>query len=191
MSSHVHTVAESLPPAGIGSYYRGLPCRHSRASVRSRPVEHFRHLYFFWTRNESQTYMDVPDGPRRPSLSRFSVSRKPSVYWRRNVRYTHPLFGKLVIEPPPAVQDSKTVTFWPARERLRIAKRPTRTGQDMVAFQQALADQGHRIPGHVSRRARPSKSARLSKEKRLRARREADLAEMEHAHALLMARCAT
>jgi hypothetical protein len=95
-----------------------------------------------------------------------------------NVRYTQPLFGKLVIEPPPTVQGGKSVTFWPAKKRLRIARRATQRQQDISAFEQALAEQGHRIPGYVSRRARLSKSQRLSKEERLRARREADLTEM-------------
>ena len=104
-----------------------------------------------------------------------------------DIPYTQPLFGKLVIEPPPAVQGGKTVTFWPAKKRLRIGRRATQRQQDIRAFEQALADQGHRIPGYVSRPARLSKSPRLSKEERLRARREADLAEMEHAHAQLMA----
>jgi hypothetical protein len=99
---------------------------------------------------------------------------------------TQPLFGKFVIEPPPAVQRGKLVTFWPAKKRLRIGRRATQRQQTIPAFEQVLADQGHGIPGYVSRRARPSKSARLSKEERLRARQEADLAEMEHAHAKLM-----
>ena len=104
-----------------------------------------------------------------------------------NVRYTQPLFGKLVIEPPPAVQGGKSVTFWPAKKRLRIGRRATQIQQDIRAFEQALANQGHRIPGYVSRPARLSKSPSLSREERLRARQEADLAEMEHAHAQLMA----
>ena len=103
-----------------------------------------------------------------------------------NVRYTQPLFGKLVIEPPPTVQDGKSVTFWPAKKRLRIGRRTTQRQQDIPAFEQAPADQGHRIPGYVSRPARPSQSPILSKEERLRARQEADLAEMEHAHVQLM-----
>jgi hypothetical protein len=103
-----------------------------------------------------------------------------------DIPYTRPLFGKLVIEPPPAVQGGK-LTFWPAKKRLRIGRRATQRQQDISAFEQALADQGHRIPGYVSRPASLSKSPRLSKEERLRARREADLTEMEHAHAQLKA----
>ena len=104
-----------------------------------------------------------------------------------NVPYTQPLAGKSVIEPPPAVQGGKSVTFWPAKKRVRIGRRATQRQQDIHAFEQALADQGHRIQGYVSRPARPPKSPRLSREERLRARREADLAEMEHAHAQLLA----
>ena len=51
----------------------------------------------------------------------------------------------LVVEPPPAVQDGKTV-FWPAKERLRIGRRATQIQQDIRAFEQALADQGHGSP---------------------------------------------
>jgi hypothetical protein len=104
-----------------------------------------------------------------------------------DIPYTQPLFGKLVIEPPPVVQGGKSVTFWPAKKRLRIGRRATQRQQNISAFEQALANQGHRIPGYVSRPARLPKSPRLSKEERLRARQEADLAEMEHAHARLMA----
>jgi hypothetical protein len=102
------------------------------------------------------------------------------------IPYTQPLFGKLVIEPPPAVQGGESVMFWPAKKRLRIGWRPTQRQQDIPALEQALADQGHGIPGYVSRVASLSKSPRPSKEERLRARQEADLAEMEHAHAQLM-----
>jgi hypothetical protein len=104
-----------------------------------------------------------------------------------DIPYTQLLLGKLVIEPTPKIQGGKTVTFWPAKKRLRIGRRATQRQQDISAFEQALADQGHRIPGYASRRARPPKSPRLSREERLRTRRETDLAEMEHAHAQLMA----
>jgi hypothetical protein len=116
----------------------------------------------------------------------LAVEQAIRVLESANVRYTQPLFGKLVIEPPPAVQGGK-LTFWPAKKRLRIGRRATQRQQDIRAFEQALADQGHRIPGHVSRPARLPKSPRLSREERLRARRESDLAEMEHAHAQLLA----
>jgi hypothetical protein len=76
-----------------------------------------------------------------------------------DIPYTQPLFGKLVIEPPPKVQGGKSVTFWPAKERLRIGRRATQRQQDVPAFEQVLVDQGHRIPGYVSRRARASKLA--------------------------------
>ena len=59
-----------------------------------------------------------------------------------SVPYTQPLFGKLAVGPPPTVRRGKSVTFWPARERLRIGQRPTRIGQNIEAFQQALVDQG-------------------------------------------------
>jgi hypothetical protein len=116
----------------------------------------------------------------------LAVEQAVRVLQSANVRYTQPLFGKLVIEPPPAVQGGKSVTFWPAKKRLRIGRRPTQKQQDIRAFEQALADQGHRIPDYVSRRARLSKSPKLSKEERLQARKKADLAEMECAHAQLM-----
>ena len=117
----------------------------------------------------------------------LAVEEAVRVLESANVRYTQPLFGKLVIEPPSAVQGGKSVTFWHARERLRIGRRATQRQQNIPAFEQALADQGHRIPGYASRPARLSKSPSLSREERLRARQEADLAEMEHAHAQLMA----
>ena len=100
------------------------------------------------------------------------------------ITYSQPLLGKLVV---PGIEGGEAVTFWPARERLRIARRPTKRQQDIHAFEQALADQGHRIPGYISRRARCTKPPSISKEERLRARQEADLAEVEHAHAQLMA----
>jgi hypothetical protein len=103
-----------------------------------------------------------------------------------DIPYAQLLLGKLVIEPTPKIQGGKTVTFWPAKKRLRIGRRATQRQQDIRAFEQALADQGHRIPGYVSRPARLSRSPRLSKEERLQARQEADLAEMECAHAQLM-----
>ena len=62
-----------------------------------------------------------------------------------DITYTQPLFGKLVIEPPPAVQGGKSVTFWPAKKRLRIGRRATQRQQDIPAFEQALADQGHQF----------------------------------------------
>ena len=64
-----------------------------------------------------------------------------------DIPFTQPLFGKLVIEPPPAVQGGKTVTSWPARERLRIGHRATQRQQDIPAFEQALAKSGSPDPG--------------------------------------------
>ena len=120
------------------------------------------------------------------ALKAEAIEKAVRILEDASVTYTQPLFGKLVVEPPPMVQRGKRVTFWPARERLRVAQRPTRVGQGVHAFQQALADQGHRIPGYVSRRPRPSCSPKLARAECLRARREAELAEMEQAHAQLM-----
>jgi hypothetical protein len=117
----------------------------------------------------------------------FAIKEAIRVMEDLNVPYIQPLLGKLVIEPPPAVQGGKTVMFWPAKKRLRIGRRATQRQQDIRAFEQALADQGHQISGYVSRPAMLTKLPRVSKEERLRARKEADLAEMEHAHAQLIA----
>ena len=106
-----------------------------------------------------------------------------------NIPYTHLLFGKLIVDPRSGQgpkRRGRIVTYWPARERLRIGRRPTQTRKDLCAFQQALADQGHRIPGYLSR-AKPKPPPRVSKAERLRAHREANLADMEEAHAQLMA----
>ena len=170
------------------SYYRGLPCRHSRASVRPRPVGR----------------SDIPIS------SGQGTSPRPA--WRRAPRTKAALATKvLAVEQAVRVLEerefpipSRCSASWSSSLRRRFrAARPSRSGprgsvsgsvggqrrdsRDIPALEQALADQGHRIPGYVSRPARLSKSPRLSKEERLRARREADLAEMEHAHAQLMA----
>jgi hypothetical protein len=100
---------------------------------------------------------------------------------RSRLAYTQPLVGKFVIEPRPGVAGSKPITVWPARNRLRIGRRPTET-HGLHAFQQALADQGHPVLGYCSR-AKPPKSPRLSSAERMRARREANLAEMAQAYA--------
>jgi hypothetical protein len=93
--------------------------------------------------------------------------------------------GKLVIAPPEGVA-GLTVTFWPARERLRIQRRPTKREQDLRAFEQSLLAQGHRISGYP-----PSKlesNAMLScehtraRQRRLFLQRAADLAAMETAY---------
>jgi len=68
-----------------------------------------------------------------------------------NVAYTQPVAGKLVVDPPPGIPAALTVTFWPARKRLQLQKRPTRRSQNLGDFEQALADQGHRIAGHPYR----------------------------------------
>jgi len=106
-----------------------------------------------------------------------------------NIPFTQPLAGKLVVEPPPRIEGGKAVVFWPFKERLRIQRRPTRRQQNIHAFKQALADQGHRIPGYCARK--PAKALRrwLAEEKRatrarvrqerLWAKQEEDLAEMQ------------
>ena len=68
-----------------------------------------------------------------------------------NVAYTQPVAGKLVVDPPPGIPAALTVTFWPVRKRLQLQKRPTRRSQSLGDFEQALADQGHRIAGHPYR----------------------------------------
>jgi hypothetical protein len=70
---------------------------------------------------------------------------------KAGIAFSEPLPGKLVIEPPPRVITAHVVTFWPARERLTLGRRPTQRGQDIHAFEQVLADQGHRIAGHPYR----------------------------------------
>jgi hypothetical protein len=69
------------------------------------------------------------------------------------VAYDQPLPGKLIVEPLPGVVAAQKVTFWPARERLRLGNRPTQRGQDIHAFEQALADQGHHIGDHPDRKS--------------------------------------
>ena len=102
------------------------------------------------------------------------------------VPYIQTLPGKLIIEPPPGITTGLTVTFWPTRERLRLAKRPTKRQQDLHAFEQALADQGHRIAGYPFRM--PKSRARLRYE-RFQSRRQqrlmqqlADLEEARNAY---------
>jgi hypothetical protein len=77
-----------------------------------------------------------------------------------------------VIEPCPGVAGGKRIIFWPARNRLRIGRRPTEA-DGIHAFQQALADQGHPILGYFSR-SKPPKPPTVSSAECLRARREAN-----------------
>ena len=56
--------------------------------------------------------------------------------------------GKLIVEPRAGVAAAQIVTFWPARERLRLGSRRTKRGQDIRAFEHALLDQGHHVPGY-------------------------------------------
>ena len=72
--------------------------------------------------------------------------------------------------------------LWPARERLRLAKRLTKRAQDLEAFEQALADQGHRIAGYPFRM--PNSRARLRYERfqsHLQQRLMQQLADLEEA----------
>ena len=103
-----------------------------------------------------------------------------------NIPYTQPLLGKLTVEPPLGVVGGLLVTFWPARLRLRLQRRPTKRQQDIRAFERALVAQGHRIAGYPPRQ--PASRAMRSLE-RARTKREslflqqaADLAEMEQAY---------
>jgi hypothetical protein len=97
------------------------------------------------------------------------------------VVFSQPLPGKLLIEPRPGVAGGKKITFWPARDRLRIARRPTET-HSVLLFLQALAAQGHQSLGYFSR-SKPPRPPTVSSAERLRERQEANLAEMVHAHA--------
>jgi hypothetical protein len=113
------------------------------------------------------------------ALKVLAIEKAIGVLEYSRVPYTQPLSGKLVIEPPAGIEGAKTVTFWPAKERLRIGRRATKTQMDIHAFEQALADQGHRMSGYLPR---PARRCKVSKEERSRARREADLAEMDQAY---------
>jgi hypothetical protein len=110
-----------------------------------------------------------------------AIQKVIEILERLNVAFSQPLPGKFVIEPLPRVTRGKAIVFWPARRRLRIGRCSTETN-GIHAFQQALADQGHPILGYLSR-AKPPKPPRVSKAERLRARQEANLAEMAQAHA--------
>ena len=116
---------------------------------------------------------------------RAAIEAAVSVLESANIPYSQQLPGKLVV-PPPVGITGLTVTFWPARARLRIQRRPTKREQDIGAFEQALVAQGHRIPGYPSRETESRammwlERARASQE-RLFLQRAADLAEMEQAY---------
>jgi hypothetical protein len=111
----------------------------------------------------------------------LTIQKTLDVLERSKVDYDQPLPGKLVIDPRPGVVGGRRITFWPARGRLRIGRRPTEN-RGILAFQQALTDQGHRIPGFLSR-AKPPKPPKVSKAERLRERQEDNLAVMAYAHA--------
>jgi hypothetical protein len=68
------------------------------------------------------------------------------------VAYDQSLPGKLLLELPPRVA-AQRVTFWPARELLRLGNRPMKQEKGIDAFKQALADQGHQIPDHPTRKS--------------------------------------
>ena len=189
MSSHVHTGAQSLPPAGIGEAATVVCLADIAARLCGRDLSDISDVPISSGRGTSPrpTWRRAPRTKAALAAKFLAIKEAVRVLEDLDIPYTQPLFGKLVIEPPPAVQGGKLVTFLAARKRLQVARRATKRQQDIRAFEQALADQGHAIPGYVSRLARLPKSPRLSKEERLRARREADLTEMEHAHAQLMA----
>jgi hypothetical protein len=84
-----------------------------------------------------------------------AIQKVIEILERSNVPFSQPLPGKFVIEPLPRVTRGKAIVFWPARRRLRIGRHSTETN-GIHAFQQALADQGHPIPGYFSR-AKPRK----------------------------------
>jgi hypothetical protein len=115
------------------------------------------------------------------AIKTLAIQKVLDILDRSRVAYTQPLVGKFVIEPRPEVAGGKTITFWPVRNRLRIGRHPTET-HGLHAFRQALADQGHPVLGYRSQ-AKPPKPPTVSKTERLRARREANLAEMAQAYA--------
>src|SRR4051812_49010244 len=90
---------------------------------------------------------------RRASRSKAALARQAlameqaiCVLEDARIRYTKPSLRKLVIDPP-GFTGGRTVTFWPGRERLRVGRRPTKRNKDIHAFREALAAQGHRVPG--------------------------------------------
>ena len=133
MSSHVHTSAQSLPAAGIGGAITVVCLADIAARLCSRdPLD--------------TSDIPIPCGQgtsSRPAWRRarrtkaalatkvLAIEQAVRVLESANVRYTQPLSGKLVIEPPPAVQGGKSVTFWAAKKRLRIARRATLRQQDI------------------------------------------------------------
>ena len=95
------------------------------------------------------------------------------------IAFTQPVAGKLVIEPPRGTKGGRTVTFWPARERLRIGRRPTKKEKGIGDLKEAIAAQGHRVPGYLYRHPLMPKPRRNAREERRRERREAKLAQLE------------
>jgi hypothetical protein len=115
------------------------------------------------------------------AIKAAAIQKVLEILERSNVEYTQPLVGKFVIDPRPGVAGGGRITFWPARGRLRIGRHPTKN-HGILAFQQALADQGYLILGYLSR-SKPARPSTVSKAERLRARQEANLSIMAHAHA--------
>jgi hypothetical protein len=129
----------------------------------------------------SKPWRRAPRTKAALAIKLLAIQKVLEILERSKVPFSHPLPGKFVIEAVPGVAGGKRITYWPARNRLRIGRRPTETN-GIVGLQQALADQGHHIVGYLSR-AKPPKPPRVSKAERLRARQEANLAEMAQAHA--------
>jgi hypothetical protein len=129
----------------------------------------------------SKPWRRAPRTKAALAIKLLAIQKVLEILERSKVPFSHPLPGKFVIEAVPGVAGGKRITYWPARRRLRIGRRSTETN-GIHAFQQALADQGHPILGYLSR-AKPPKPPMVSKTERLRARQEANLAEMAQAHA--------
>ncbi|MFL5333049.1 MAG: hypothetical protein ACJ8H8_07665 [Geminicoccaceae bacterium] len=136
---------------------------------------------------------------RRPPRTRAAAQVKAAAIGKAvhglkhaGIAYAQPLPGKLVVEPPPRCKGGgKPVTYWPARKRLRIGPRgQTRTEQDLHAFEQALAAQGHRVPGYVPqlRPRLPDWRERAEEARPQWEQRAAELAELDAAIAQSLAR---
>jgi hypothetical protein len=136
-------------------------------------------------RDETASHKPWRRAPRTKAalaIKMFAIQKVLRLLERLNLAFSQPLAGKLVIEPCPGVASGKLITFWPARGRLRIGRRPTKTQKGLHPLLQALADQGHPIQGYLSR-VKPLKPPTVSSVEQLLARREANLATMAQAHA--------
>ena len=128
---------------------------------------------------------------RRPARTRNALAarRRPieeAIRFLAEARipFSQSIRGKLVV--PPLWKAARVVTFWPARERLRVGKRPTRREQDLNAFREALADQGHFVPGIPFRF--PGQAKKIARAERRRSRLEMKLLRLEYAQAAAMER---